>query len=716
VLLKWFALFWSRAVSLIFVFWSLAGRGLTQLQLFEPCRQVVLTSPELPADSLESWEKWEQFGVEIPINLSTKLAAGECVLFTAPGAISLSLNMDEGYLPQNGRVLVKNEKGDLWQELSAALWQRGTIWPSTLPCYGDSLLLVYVGPDSARISVASVVYGYRDWRARGRGFGDSGPCNNNVNCGFEEWNNEKRSVVMMLTAGNTRKCSGALINNTAQDGRPLVLTARHCNVVTNNIFLFNYESPGCHAVDGPVDQWIQGCTILASWAPSDFTLVELSTPPPQDFFPFYAGWNRTLILPSSGVTSIHHPRGDVKKITFAHLNPQPAPYITASDTTRDHWHIAAWDSGTTEPVSSGSPLFDAQHRMIGQLHGGQASCNFNFNDYYGMLYYSWNGGGTPATALQPWLDPLGLNSSGLSGLDPYQPLWNIDAGFTENQLEFNICEDTISVLLKIRNYGLDTITGIRIKRITSHSIQPVLDSTIHLPYSALRSFTVVFDSPLPGTMRQEILVLEAYPETDENPLNDTLRIFMQREKGENIFIRIFTDTYGGEVNAFLLNDNLDTVWQASNLSANTLNTWTLCSSYGCYVFRLTDSGGDGLCCNHGYGFAELESALGRIMGRVEQFGSQAELKFCIPFADPSLRPLIIYPVPVRDVLNVLYEIEDSQAGVARWYICTPEGRSVKEGFWHNYLNTFDVSALAAGVYLFTIREKDKFATRKFIKI
>lgn len=715
MLLKQLALFRPIA-GILLALGSIANRGYTQVDFFETCRQVVLAPPELPVDSIENWEKWDQFGVEIPLNLSIQVDSGGCVLFTAPGAVSLSLNLGEGYLPQRGWVLIKNERGELWQELSSALWQRGAIWPATLPCYGDSLLLVYVGPDSARITVSGVVYGYRDWRAQGRGFGDSGPCNNNVNCGFDEWNNEKRSVVMMLTAGNTRKCTGALINTTAQDGRPYVLTAKHCNVLTNNIFLFNYESPGCNTADGPVDHWIQGCTILASWAPSDFTLVELSSPPPYEFFPFYAGWNRTLALPSSGVTSIHHPRGDVKKISFALQNPQPAPYITSTDTTRDHWHIAAWDSGTTEPVSSGSPLFDAQHRIIGQLHGGQASCNFNFNDYYGMLYYSWNGGGTAATALKFWLDPLGLDPSGLSGFDPYQPLWNRDAGFVESRLELNICEDSVSIPLKIRNYGLDTIVGLRIRRYTSYSMQLVLDSVMNLPYSALRSLSIVFEAPKPGILREEIMVLETYPDNDENPLNDTVKILMYREKGENFLIRIFTDNYGGEIQAFLLNDLSDTLWHTSNLPPSALNTWVLCVPFGCYVLKLTDSGGDGLCCNYGYGFAELESTHGRIMGRLEQFASQADLKFCIPFTDPSQRPLIIYPVPVRDVIYVLYEIEDSQEGIVHWYISTPEGRCVKEGFWHNYLNTFDVSALAAGVYLFTIREKDKVATRKFIKI
>ena len=35
-----------------------------------------------------------------------------------------------------------------------------------------------------------------------------------------------------------------------------------------------------------------------------------------------------------------------------------------------HVRLEDWDLGTTEGGSSGSPLFNQDHRVIGQLHGG----------------------------------------------------------------------------------------------------------------------------------------------------------------------------------------------------------------------------------------------------------------------------------------------------------------------------------------------------------
>ena len=49
-------------------------------------------------------------------------------------------------------------------------------------------------------------------------------------------------------------------------------------------------------------------------ATSDFHLVELNNEPPYDYGLFAAGWNSSNTVSSSGV-GIHHPAGDIKKIS-----------------------------------------------------------------------------------------------------------------------------------------------------------------------------------------------------------------------------------------------------------------------------------------------------------------------------------------------------------------------------------------------------------------
>jgi hypothetical protein len=84
-----------------------------------------------------------------------------------------------------------------------------------------------------------------------------------------------------------------------------------------------------------------------------------------------------------------------------------------------------WEIGTTESGSSGSPLFDENGRIIGQLYAGQSACigQSNNHDYdiYGRFGVSWDAGTTPETRLLDWLDPI---NSGHTNIETLQNLLN----------------------------------------------------------------------------------------------------------------------------------------------------------------------------------------------------------------------------------------------------------------------------------------------------
>ena len=103
------------------------------------------------------------------------------------------------------------------------------------------------------------------------------------------------------------------------------------------------------------------------------------------------------------------------------------PAYTSTAGSAQVWWIDAWESGVTEPGSSGSPLFDQNQRIIGQLYGGAAACSGSVNngayDYYGRMDVSWGVG------LSGYLDPLG---TGQLTLDSYPTNSNPDAGCTDS--------------------------------------------------------------------------------------------------------------------------------------------------------------------------------------------------------------------------------------------------------------------------------------------
>lgn len=279
---------------------------------------------------------------------------------------------------------------------------------STAPTAGDVVTLEYFQPHNAvfdgEISISNVIHAYRDVFFNERGYGDSGSCNNNVSCSeFSDWEAESRSVAMILSSGGSRLCTGALVNNIRQDLTPYFLTANHClGGESNWIFMFNYESPVCNNQNGPTNMTLSGATLLDNSSSSDFAILLISEEPPLDYGVHYAGWDANGSTPITPV-GIHHPSGDIKKISF--------DYDNASN-SGNYWDVDSWDDGTTEPGSSGSPLFHGlTHRIIGQLYGGVASCtNFGY-DTYGKVSTSWGLG------LNNILDPDNTGQTGIDGID-----------------------------------------------------------------------------------------------------------------------------------------------------------------------------------------------------------------------------------------------------------------------------------------------------------
>jgi len=255
-------------------------------------------------------------------------------------------------------------------------------------------------------------------------FGESLPCNVNINCPEgANWQVEKKGVarILMVFSNGQGWCSGTLIANTANTFEPYFLTAHHCQIIGNNPdfglwrFDFDYESANCSnpAIE-PVPRSVLGCERVSYRAETDFMLLK-TNPIPLNYEVYFNGWDRdgntTEVPPNSAY--IHHPWGDIKKISIDQqasiIHPGvlnwPAPF--GSSPANSHWKSVT-DIGVFQPGSSGSPLLNANKRIVGQLHGGSTAMNNECDVtgvYFGRFNISWNQGTTPETRLKEWLDP-----------------------------------------------------------------------------------------------------------------------------------------------------------------------------------------------------------------------------------------------------------------------------------------------------------------------
>lgn len=502
---------------------------------------------------------------------------------------------------------------------------------------GEITLLEYYEPAAVagqgRIEIETIVYGYRGWNtpAPEKGFDDSGSCNNNINCPEgADWQNEKRAVVLIISDG-FRSCTGAMLNNVLADCTPYLLTANHClepNVETW-LFMFNYESPNCQNIDGPTDQVLSGSQLLASNGSSDFALLELSEPPPPDYNVFFSGWNANS-TPAQSTVGIHHPSGDIKKITFNDNSPLLSDNFT--QVPNSHWEISEWEDGTTEPGSSGSPLFDQNHYIIGQLHGGNASCSSpNEYDAYGSFAYSWNTSSLSSQRLRDWLDPTNSGALVLQGRDctTPPPPYDVALQFITSPAAIT-CETSIAPIITMRNKGTEDLTQVEISYTIDNGITYTYIWQGNLaPYNTI-NITLPEIAASIGT--HSLFIVLSNPNgqpndafTANNQLNQPFTV----ADGGYLTVNLTTDNDSDETSFAIYDEQNNPVYTETEFGDNTTYSLPYCLPEGCYNFVIYDEYGDGICCVFGQGLYELILPDGTIAARDSIFQDSETTSFCI---------------------------------------------------------------------------------------
>ena len=394
----------------------------------------------------------------------------------------------------------------------------------------------------------------------------SGSCNVDVVCPLgNAWRNEIPAIAAYSTGG-TVFCTGFMVNNTAQDARNYFMTAYHCGIRSSNaaslVVYWNYENTVCAGPDdGALTRFNTGAVLRAGYATSDFTLVELNAAPNPAHGVRYAGWNRGQSDATAAV-GIHHPSGDPKKISFENHSTQTTSYSgTSSPGDGTHVRVVDWDTGTTEPGSSGSPLFDQDHLVVGQLHGGWAACGNNESDWYGWLQRSWDGGGSAETRLMDWLDPGATGAVTLPLLDPaagsfaVTPTAAIEASgpqggpFTVSDWEYTLTNDGEVAVNYTAAVDVDWLTVAPASGSIAIGGAATVTVSLASPSIGLDAGTheaaVTFGNPNRGSSEPRTLRLEIIPDRSElagvvpNPFRDYTSVRVALPAAGSLVWRVF---------------------------------------------------------------------------------------------------------------------------------------------------------------------------------
>src|SRR5215468_2971291 len=258
--------------------------------------------------------------------------------------------------------------------------------PAQPPFVIDLVSHILLDPRAARSSVGSQQ-------------NSPGLCNENVPA---EWGEAAKSVGLFqfTTPKGEFACSGILLNNARNDGTPYFLTANHClsrNDYSTSLRVYWLYDSG----DSPTSQTPQssGGAVIATGVAGDFTLLQLPYAPPGVRF---AGWTAESPAASTPVTSIHHPQASYKRFSSGQTVAGACP--SGLQGGCEQYLPVRWQSGITEPGSSGAPLFvgsSSDPRVAGLLSGGLSSCsNRTGLDFYSRFDLAF-------TAIAPYLTGQG---------------------------------------------------------------------------------------------------------------------------------------------------------------------------------------------------------------------------------------------------------------------------------------------------------------------
>lgn len=690
------------------------------------------------------------------------------VNIVSPKAISMNLIFNQYNIPQGGKIYIYNDDHSEILNVFTEQHNNPEEILGTWLVSGESIWIEYLEPEKVknqgRLNIGNVIHGYRKFGTANsnednqRALNDSGACNVDVNCditstsalGNSIKDDVKKSVGMIVVGGNGG-CSGALINNTNNDGTPYFLTANHClgGSVAGWAFRFNWASDASVAdcattapsIDNGFIQTASGGILRASNSESDMALVEITDTAFFNSNPdvVWAGWNRSKTAVPSLNIGIHHPSGDIQKVC---LDFQGATRQTTGfngNPTTEVWRIADWDLGVTEPGSSGSPLFDQDGLIIGKLSGGSAACtgvngsgttdNGGF-DIYGRFGVSWDFSAVNSEQLQFWLDPNGTNPTTLSQFPSAQE-FNLDASINVLNIPDTLCEESITPTLRLTNNGTTTLTSATIRHRLDLEPRITINWTGTL---AKDEFEDIILDPITvsvvGAHSFSASVVSPNGNNDEfEGNNSSAKNFIIPEIVQTSVIRVVItpDRYGAETtwtlrdsqNNLVANGGPFTTVATNGTQPEETENVTITTFNECYTFTINDSFDDGICCAFGNGTYRLEDSDNNIIIDGDgDFGTSSSSIFKINQLlgtdnNAFNNDLKIYPNPSKNNFTV----DVNRFSNITYNIVNMLGQKIRTGLFNNGINNLNMENEASGLYFIqlTDTETNISTTKKIIK-
>ena len=665
------------------------------------------------------------------------------VQITSKNALALIPLFDKLYLPKGSTLHVYMPQKE---EIIGAFTNSNTPAAQafcTGIIHGETCIVEYFEPSSeigkGIVSLNEIGHAYR-WISElpkpDDGYRAAGSCQVNVACAeTANFLDQKRAVARILVVSSQGQgyCSGALINNVRQDCTPYFLSAQHCGSGTSVsqynqwVFYFNYEATACSGTSGAQNKTVNGCSKKADSnddggdTGSDFLLLQLNSQPLTSYNVYYAGWNTTANAAAAGV-SIHHPDGDIKKIsTYAAAVTSSSWGSVANTHWLVKWVATANGHGVTEGGSSGSPLLNNAGEIVGTLTGGDSYCNATGQpDQYGKFARHWTSNGTIATEqLKPWLDPDNTGATLLAGTNtPCGSTVQNDAGIQSIVSPVGSLCNTNTVIPQVilRNFGANTLTTVTVNYSIDGNVFQY-DYAGNLTSGATVAIILPAVNLAVGNHSFIVETINPNGTTDNNISNDIkTQAFTILSTAGNLTLNLNTDNYGSET-TWQVTDATSTVIASGgpygNISGGQTIVENRCVPAGCFTFTIFDSEQDGIDAPSDGNFTLSGNGITYASLANPSFGALEAHSFCIIptlLENETISSFTVYPNPS----NGLFTVQFKDAQPRTIFILDYVGKVISKFESSSVISTVDLQNQSKGFYLLQVQEKSEKLIHKLI--
>jgi hypothetical protein len=311
---------------------------------------------------------------------------------------------------------------------------------------------------------------------------------------------------------------------------------------------------------------------------------------------------------------------------------------------------------------------------------------------------------------------FGLISS--LGCQPFT-IPNSDAGIVtiiNPNIQLVECASPVYPKVVIKNYSTDTLFVATIKYSVDGGTEQyqVWNGTL----SQNETDTILLAGiPAAGTSHTfSASTINPNNATDINTQNDSQTTAFSTQYGNKINLKLVTDNYGLETSWKLYDAGFNLIDEEDSLASNTLYQYGFCLEDGCYNFIISDTYGDGFCCNYGNGFFTIKKEEDNsILASSSPFSFSDTSHFCISALSNiqiSENVLEIFPNPTNGIFYVNYpQYSKNISNYAK--IFNPLGQLIlKQKLFKS--TKIDLSNQKNGVYYLNITTKNSRITKKLI--